>query len=56
MLLPQPPSAACAKGERANTNAALPPLQDALAQAEAAKVDGAWKDIFGSAGNKINAQ
>ena len=27
-----------------------------LAQDEAAKVDGAWKDIFGSAGNKINAQ
>ena len=27
-----------------------------LAQDEAAKVDDAWKDIFGSAGNKINAQ
>ena len=27
-----------------------------LAQDEAAKVDGAWKDIFGSTGNKINAQ
>ena len=27
-----------------------------LAQDEAAKVDGAWKDIFGSAGNKISAQ
>ena len=27
-----------------------------LAQDEAAKMDGAWKDIFGSAGNKINAQ
>ena len=27
-----------------------------LAQDEAAKVDDAWKDIFGSAGNKISAQ
>ena len=27
-----------------------------LAQDEAAKVDAAWQDIFGSAGNKINAQ
>ena len=27
-----------------------------LAQDEAAKVDAAWKDIFGSAGNKIDAQ
>ena len=27
-----------------------------LAQGGAARVGGAWKDIFGSAGNKINAQ
>ena len=28
----------------------------ALAESESAKVDATWKDIFGSAGNKINAQ